>query len=181
MRAERDGVRSARIWYCREAIRAVPHLLLNATRHLRGADAMRVGGVVMTSYVFVGMLAGIAVAMWFSVFAALNRHAPPLDTMRFYGGSALGALAVFAAGYIAAWLDGKTPLVSALALGVAWACLDVVMILTVAPEAANPVFRPPSWYALYVPIVVMIAATAGGIVRVARSSLTRSPRVDRTT
>ncbi|MEO8622388.1 MAG: hypothetical protein ABI625_15055 [bacterium] len=33
MRAERDGARTARLWYAREALRSAPHLLQSAIRH----------------------------------------------------------------------------------------------------------------------------------------------------
>lgn len=66
LRMEREGRVRAQLWYAREAIRAVPHLLWNAVRH--GGASGRLRGV--------GLLAGLAAAPTL-VVALLLRDAPP--------------------------------------------------------------------------------------------------------
>lgn len=51
LRTERDGPVRAQLWYAREALRALPHLLWNAVRHGGASGRLRVAGL------FVGLAA----------------------------------------------------------------------------------------------------------------------------
>jgi hypothetical protein len=168
LRAERDGIRRARRWYYREAVRTAPHLLRDWSRGLTARDAYHLAGVVLTSYVFMTMLGVLFVNLARGVMMAFGRPpgAPllvsPSDALLAAIGLPLGAVAATTGGYIAAWLHDRAPLISALALGVTWSC--------VAVSVSTFVGGVPGWYQLGVPVVLILGTAAGGMLRV------RTPR-----
>ncbi|MGZ8377129.1 MAG: hypothetical protein ACXW05_20495 [Gemmatirosa sp.] len=67
-RAARDGVRAARWWYVREAVRSAPHLVRSWRRHAGRHQRARVAacvalGVVASSVAVLALLAGAAVTV----------------------------------------------------------------------------------------------------------------------
>jgi hypothetical protein len=168
-RADRDGPGAARRWYYRESIRATPHLLRGWMRGVHARDLTHLAGVVLSSYVFLVMLAGFLAASVLSVIVAFGlapdlRLLRPGDPLLLAIGLPLGVAAAMMGGYIAAWLHYRAPLVGALALGVVWSCVDL-SVLAIATTT-------PLWYWLAVPVAVVAATATGGILRVCTS---RSP------
>jgi len=169
LRADRDGLGAARRWYYRESIRATPYLLRSWIRRVRARDLTHLGGVVLSSYVFLAMLGGFLAATVLSVVVAFGlapdlRLLRPGDPLLLAIGLPLGVAGAMTGGYIAAWLHHRAPLVGALALGVVWSCVDL-SVLAIATSA-------PLWYWLAVPIVVLVGTATGGALRVCTS---RSP------
>jgi hypothetical protein len=175
LRAERDGISAARLWYYRESIRATPHLLRNWSRHLRARDVSHLAGVILTSYVFV-LMPGVVLAMMVrsvmmalgvsSGFQLIHPESPLLPAI----GLMLGVLSTMTGGYIAAWLHARAPMVGALALGVVWSCASLSLIAIVGSA--------PTWYQFGAPLVVVVGTTVGGMLRVSTSrspTLTSSP------
>jgi hypothetical protein len=174
LRVERDGIGAARRWYCRESIRATPHLLRDWARSLRPRDLSHLAGVVLSSYVFLVMLAGFLAAV---VRSTIVTFGVPLDLQLFRAGNLLlhaiglplGAIGAIMGGYIAAWLHDRAPLVSALALGVVWSCVDLSVLRILGGI--------PAWYQFAVPVVVVVGTATGGALRVCGSqSLGRGRR-----
>jgi hypothetical protein len=62
-------------------------------------------------------------------------------------------------GWIAAWFDEKTPLVNALALGVAWSCVTIAV-------SAIAGTREPAWYPACAAALVAAGTTIGGVLHV---------------
>jgi len=131
-RAERDGVCAARRWYYREATRSTPHLLRSWTQHVERKELARIGGVLVTSYMiavmtFVFMLmAGIAIAVRLGMLLPTAPIWPNPSAFLLAGLTLYGAAFWTFVGYVVAWLDERTPLISALALVVVLACLALV-------------------------------------------------------
>jgi hypothetical protein len=163
LRAQRDGVAAARRWYCREAVRAAPHLVRSWARGLRGRDITHLGGIILTSYVFTLVILLFAAATVASVMDAVGalpdfESASWRDRRLLWLELALAPLSSMTGGYIAAWLGHRTPLISALALGLAWSCAGVALAAAIA--------HVPAWYPVALGLVVIIGTTAGGAVRV---------------
>jgi hypothetical protein len=161
-RAEQDGHGAARRWYYREALRAAPHLLQNGIRGLRARDVRHIAGVVFASYCFVMMLAFFASMIGGAIMAtgqiAPGRFAQPGDPL-FYVGYAIGFGCAVTGGVIAAWLDRRMPLLSALALGVVWAGAGIA-VTTIAGGADI------GWLRAVAPLGIFIGTTIGGVLRV---------------
>lgn len=71
---------------------------------------------------------------------------------------------VTAGGWMASRREERAPAVSALALGIAWACLALVVPL---PGRATL----PTWYLLGLPVAVLTGTTLGGLRRIATRRL----------
>jgi hypothetical protein len=74
----------------------------------------------------------------------------------------LGAVA----GYLAAWLDSRAPLVTAAAFGAGILLVQFVMRHVFAGPMLNPY---PTWYLTGAPILAFVGTIAGGILRVRAS------------
>ena len=161
-RVEIDGVAAARRWYHREALRAAPHLLLDWARSLSLREVRRLVNVVVAAYFLVSVLFGFLVIILQSILQSLGiatgilafvpRSATPAV------GVMLAATTALLAGYFAASLDKKTPVVSAILLGILWAMPS--MVLSIILDTGEPVYRP------VVAIIMIVAATVGGILQV---------------
>ena len=121
VRVERDGPDSARRWYYREAIRATPHLLGDWRRSLRGPDIRHLAGVVLTSYVFALMIVFLGATLTRITAGALGfspqlRPGPFSRVELLVLWLPLEITCTVLGGYIAAWLDERAPLASAIAL-----------------------------------------------------------------
>ena len=68
-------------------------------------------------------------------------------------------MATIIGGVIAAWLDERAPLVSALALGVVWAGASIV-ILTIGPGNGD------GWLPVWAPLAQISGTSLGGVLRV---------------
>jgi hypothetical protein len=170
-RSAQNGVDAARRWYYWEAMRAAPHLLWDGVRGLRARDVRHIAGVVFAAYCFTLMLAfltsmftGAVLATW-NVSPRLFAHTN--DSVA-YVAFALGFVATIIGGVIAAWLDERAPLVSALALGVVWAGASIV-ILTIGPGNGD------GWLPVWAPLAQISGTSLGGVLRVrALRSVSRS-------
>jgi hypothetical protein len=172
VRAERDGGAAARRWYYREAVRVAPHLLRDCVRGFHRRDVAHVASVVGLSYV---CTATIGLFIFFtinSVTLALGLHLESIDRFLTHPYPIavtillllLGSTGAVLGGYIAACLDRRTPVVSAMSLGVAWTCLALASSAIVhGPPTPPPV---PSWYRFAAVALVIVGTSAGGVLRV---------------
>jgi hypothetical protein len=170
-RAERDGSGKARRWYYREAVRVTPHLVRNAARAFSRADLRHTANVIGLAYVCTITLAMFVTLTVFSVARAAGVSSgavgrfwtQPIPTMAVLGFLVLVMGEAMAGGFFAAWLDRRAPVVSACALGLVWSCA-----LSIAPAfvGVSSVARFPIWYSFTVPVIVVLGATAGGVLRV---------------
>lgn len=174
--AQTDGVNAARRWYYREAISATPHLLRVWWRRLRLRDVGNLAGIVLSSYVFLVMLAGFVLITVHSVATTLGL---PQDSHLLARsgrlvplvGLLMAVVGGFAGGRIAAWLDERAPLTNALALGVIWSCA----VLSMGAILGNT----PVWYRVSAALAVLVCTVLGGVHRALtapRSSLSSADR-----
>jgi len=179
LRAAHDGNGAARHWYYREAIRATPHLLWNGARSLRGRDVRHLAGVVLTSYVLLlvlalmigGMVRGVMVALGVAPGSGPLLQGGPLFRV---AAMMLGVITAMTGGYIAAWLNERAPLVTALVLGAVWSFAAVLITaMAGAPSSSEAFGAVPAWYRFIVPVVIVVGTTLGGMLRVSAS---RTPR-----
>lgn len=162
IRAEREGVRRARRWYYREVVRAAPHVLRDGVGCLDMRDVKHIASVVFAAYCLVmmlallaSMMAGAVMSTWQIVPGRFARHDDPL----FYVGYALGFACTVMGGAIAAWLDRRTPLLSALTLGMTWAGLGIASTAFVHVGDAG-------WFRVLTPLTTVMGAAIGGVVRI---------------
>jgi hypothetical protein len=161
LRADRDGEAAARRWYVAEAVRAAPHLMGDWARGLRKPEFMHLANVVFASFVFAETLLFFFELSLVSVFNLIG-VTPVMLTPSTVGplAPALGlsfiAIGALMGGCIAAWLDDKAPLVSAIALGAVWTCL----LIAFAVVSRSTV---PAWYPLGAALVMMSGTTFGGV------------------
>lgn len=170
IRAVYDGERAARRWYRQEALRVAPYLLRDWASRLRGRDAMRLVGLVSAVSGLVGVsLWGMLTAVEVTVERIVGPttfpwHDPQPGALTL-GLMLLGYVAVAAAGgWMASRREERAPAVAALALGIAWATLVLVIPL---PSRA-PL---PGWYLLAPAVAVLTGTTLGGMCRIATRRL----------
>ena len=174
VRVERDGPDSARRWYYREAIRATPHLLGDWRRSLRAPDIRHLAGVVLTSYVFALMIVFLGATLTRITADALG-FSPQLRPGPFSRVELLAwwlpleITCTVLGGYIAAWLDERAPLASAIALGVTWSAISVAVG---GITHGNDV---PAWYWVFAGVIQVLGPTVGGVLRL---RALRSPMIN---
>ena len=172
-RLERGGLRSARRWYHREAVRATPHLLRSWSRGLHVRDVAHLVGVVARAWVTVlglglmigGVIQGLMRALG---FASTARPILPGDPHIYTVGLTAAVVAGVLGGYAAAWLDRKAPIVAALTTGAIWACVEISAMLIGRGMALLPI-----GYRIAEPTALLLSAAIGGVLWVctARSSV----------
>lgn len=168
-RAERDGGETARRWYQREALRAAPHLLFNWSRRLGVSGGTRLVGVMVVAYaclVVLGLAIGaIGYGLLRAVGAPTNYHlpwgSPVAAALMLSTALALGVVITMLGGYLAARLDPEAPLASAVACGIAWGFIEIIVVMFA--------HQFPMWYRLAVPIVVSTGTALGGTIAVLRN------------
>jgi hypothetical protein len=162
-RVELDGLSRARRWYYREALRTAPHMLREGLGQLRARDVKRIAGVGFAAYCLVLMLGFLVSMMTGAILAAWDiaplRFGRPGDPL-FYVAYALGFAAAVIGGVIAAWLDERTPLLSALALGGTWAALAIITSTALASGAEM------GWMRVIAPLMIVAGTTLGGVLRI---------------
>ena len=155
-----DGEAAALAWYHREALRSIPHLLANGLRDVRPSDISRTAGMVVTAW----LLTGASVGVGLTILNAVLRLLLPMPAWLVPFGPVSMALILsvlalggFSGGYIAAWLDRRTPLITATALGVTWGLTELALytIGLVGPA--------PLWFPVVAPLVIAGSAIAGGL------------------
>lgn len=182
-RAETEGVGPATRWYRREALRAVPHLLRSWLQNLRLADAGHIGGVVATAYTGALILSLTLFGMIFGVVRSFGYQDRLLPWSNVAASMAIFfALMLFAAvfstlaGYLAAYLDARAPLVSAATLGL-FLFLELFVTRLVLSGRATAVSmaglgiflnRFPNWYLTSTPALELACAIVGGMLCVRR-------------
>jgi hypothetical protein len=173
-RVETDGIESATRWYRREAVRAVPHLFRSWLRGVRLGDVGHIAGVIITVYVRLAAIALILGGVIVGVVQVLGYQDRSLPWSNLLASSMiLSCLLLFGgvfstlAGYLAAGLDSRAPLVTAASFGT----LLLLGALLVPHMFSVPVpSRFPTWYLTAVPIVEFLGTIVGGVLRV------RAPR-----
>lgn len=165
-RAAEDGERAARRRYWREALRVAPYLLHSWARRLRARDAARLAGLVGATSCLVGvslwgMLAGVeTVVERMAGPTTFPWHDPQPGTLAL-GVMLLGYVAVAAAGgWMASRREDRAPAAAALAFGIAWAIL--ALVVPVPGRAALP-----TWYLLGLVVAVLTGTMLGGLRRIA--------------
>ena len=169
-RVARDGEPAARRWYRREALRAAPHLLYDGVRHLRARDVVHLVGVVFTAWV----LLGVVVALVAVPLAGVVLQGTGVDLASLLAPGAgrlpwqhpllaavmleLATLVALAGGRIAAALYGRAPLVGAIALGMTWTTLGLVV-----GALGGGI---PLWYRAAASVATLVGATLGGLLAV---------------
>lgn len=169
-----DGIRAARRWYRREALRAAPHLLLDGIRSLRFADARRllnIGLLSATLTVMIAMMAFFAAGALIEVFTAgLSSLAGP-GQFTITMSPILGVFLVCVilgmpvlTGFLAAAFEEKAPLLATLTVACGWTAL-VLLIAALQTDHSNRVRVD-----LALPVVgnlwVTIGCALGGLLRV---------------
>ncbi|MES2176406.1 MAG: hypothetical protein V4550_00965 [Gemmatimonadota bacterium] len=163
-RAEADGVPAARSWYYRESIRTVPHLLGHWARGLGKGDIKHIANVVFASYIFgaalVFALTGVVGAVMMALgvqFAVAEEHTviPPV-------GLAIVSMSSVTGGFVVAWLDKRTPLISAIVLGL------VVVIAALLMNALLPRTPMAAWYQITASTITMLGTSLGAVLYVRR-------------
>ena len=176
-RVERDGQGAARRWYYGEAIRVTPHLLRVWGRGLRPGDMRRLASLIFAAYFFTLMLTFLVMMVTQSVGGTLGltpavsfNHGSPADALSLAFAVAGGVVCSLTGGYIAAWLDDRAPLASAVALGVVWSIWGFVGAAITMARGEH------GWYLAFMSIVALVGPILGGILRVrgARSSIQRT-------
>ena len=173
-RAERYGEKSARMWYAREALLAVPHLLRNWLSRARLADARRllnVAGLAYVSTLMVAMLASFVVFGFLDLFSLEPAWFldPSVQVLGLYVAS---LIAPAVGGFFAASFEASRPMAAAAVLATAWAFVILAGAIVGAlfmPELLSHPVVPSTWARLLLMPFVMIACMAGGAVRVWRS------------
>jgi hypothetical protein len=167
-RVEWDGVSEARRWYYAHAIRTAPFLLRLWLRHASRADVSRVLGVVVTAYMGLLMIAAAVGAIGMSILNVFDVPAFDLegrilagDPVVFLVMLGFGMMNSVLGGFLAAWIDDRKPLISAVAFGSLWAVVQIVlpMISGVGPY----------WYRALIPAVLIAGAFSGGVMRVLKA------------
>lgn len=171
IRAARDGADSARRWYWRETVRAVPHLLADWRRSLRAPDIRHLAGVVFTAYFFTAMLVFLALALATGAADALGSisRTPTYQFSRVQLVALWLSVAITSTvlgGCIAAWLDRRAPLASAITLGLAWSATSL------AVGGITRGHEVPLWYWLFAAALQVVGPTVGGVLCVRRLGLT---------
>lgn len=172
LRVEEDDPQAACLWYYREALRAVPHLVGDALSRLRPRDVRRSAGIGLGALALLYAI-GISVGTvgWTAYGIAVALGMPPVAALGpgplvFALGLTLGVSTGVAGGYLAVWLDRRAALGSALAFGLVATC-EFVSLTTLA-TAFVPDATSPLWYRIATPIVLLTGALLGGALRVAR-------------
>jgi hypothetical protein len=173
-RVDANGIESATRWYRREAVRAVPHLFRSWLRGVRLGDVGHIAGVIITVYVRLAAIALILGGVIVGVVQVLGYQDRSLPWSNLLASSMiLSCLLLFGgvfstlAGYLAAGLDSRAPLVTAASFGT----LLLLGALLVPHMFSVPVpSRFPTWYLTAVPIVEFLGTIVGGVLRV------RAPR-----
>jgi hypothetical protein len=162
-RDSRDGATAATRWYRREALRSAPHLLWSGVRALGARGLLRLCGVAISAYVLVLVAAVIVIAPTTSLASAFGvGPGASVSVPLLLVAIALGTLGAVAAGYVAAWLESRTPLLASMTLGVLSVAVQLV-VLAVQPQST-------AWYQALAPLLVLSATTAGGVLRVRRAT-----------
>lgn len=158
-----DGPKAARRWYYRESLRVAPHLLRSWWRGLGWRDVFRIGETVAWSWLSVIGLQGLAYAFVLRISRATGAP-PPLilafgfDSLWFVAMFAWNCLAGIAVGYLAASLDRRSPVPTALATAVVWTCLAALI------WAASADLRY-SWVIAANAVFVLSGMVGGGVLR----------------
>jgi hypothetical protein len=174
-RITRDGRMSADLWYWGQAIRTMPHHLLdwcvNATRRdvrLRLAGILVVVGIAALPAAAAHVMANISLAVAQVMLGSLSAVSDggtstmplTLNWLEIAGiPLAVSAICALAGAYVLGSRSRIAPLVSVFWLGAAW----------IAVSAALPLaLRWPSWYFVALPAVLAVATASGGILAMLR-------------
>jgi hypothetical protein len=174
VRAQRDGEGAARSWYVREAAYAVPALLRSAARNVRGRALMHLVGLALTAFVLSRFVIGFVLILALRVLQSADTGTGDFMWVILALKVPLGLVSVVLAGYIAAWLHERAPLVAAMMLGGLWVVTGIAAsaILVAAGVFPNqvPVMANP-WLQLANAILLIVGTTTGGVLRVISSRL----------
>jgi hypothetical protein len=175
-RITRDGRVSAKVWYWGQAIRTMPHLLLdwcvNATRRdvrLRLAGMLVVFGIAALPAAAAHAMANIKLAIVQMMLASMSSAVSDggqtmpltLNWLKIAGVPlAVSAVSALAGAYVLGSRSRIAPLVSVFWLGAAW-----IAVAAALPLALRSL---PSWYFVALPAVLVVATASGGILALLR-------------
>ena len=180
LRAERDGLSSARRWYYRESVRATPYLLRDWLRSARAVDIASIVawtlGTFLIGDVLRVLLEAAVVASWGTVPDSLGiLNAAWRDVMQDRPTTAavvrvLGWIAPVAGGYVTAWANPRAPLAAAFGVGALPAAISMVVTLWQLFNTGPSALAPPSLeYRLTVPQLWLACTMTGGALQVLRT------------
>lgn len=169
-RLDERGPAAARRWYLRESLRAAPHLLHDWLRELRSGRMLRQAGLLVTAYAVTSVLMLVpwslalgAAAMWgLSPRQALEGGGNVVALTMLLAFMVCGAVT---AGYVAARLDARAPLASALLMGTVWWCVTVTASVLAVASGHD---AGPAWYRIVAPLILLACTPAGAVVRLHR-------------
>jgi hypothetical protein len=160
-RTGRFGEQAARLWYYREVFRTAPYFVRNWWALVSGTELRQLLNVVGYAYILT-VLAEFVVAMviWFPM-AAAGMHKDPIA-----GAITLSVLAVISpifAGFAAASLHRKAPIIASAAFGLA---ILTVALGVIAMKSFLPQGPVPEWFRLAAATTGSLGAVYGGMIRV---------------
>ena len=170
-RIPRDGRMFADLWYWRQAIRTMPHLLrdwcVTATRRdvrLRLAGILVVFGMAVlpaaAAHVTANMSLAVARVILGSLSAVDGGMPLTLNWLEIAGiPLAVSAICALAGAFVLGSRSRIAPLVSVCWLGAAWITVSAALPLAL---------RWPSWYFVALPTVLAVATASGGILSILR-------------
>jgi hypothetical protein len=158
VRAERDGRWSARLWYYREAIRAVPHLLRSWSQQLRFRSVARLAAAVVGAFVLLKIASIID-----HVIAIRTIEANHIGTSAAFTIHAILRFAhLVLGGYLAAWLGGREGLIAALAFGALQSAVSVA-VWSLADVSV--------WFSVSAAGVTLVGTMSGAVLRLRTSPI----------
>lgn len=161
-RAESEGIAAARRWYYRESLRAAPHLLLHWVRSLRVREIRRLVNVLFAAYFLVSLLVVVLTVMARNTLETLGMSVSSPQPGGAVTRLAFGAAAAVLMGYCVASLDKKTPLASAVLLGILWSSAGIVTLLIARTHDS-------AWNFAAAATVMVVGTTVGGMLQVRNS------------
>ena len=172
IRARYDGHRLARRWYMREALRSVPHLLGSGLRDAGFRGIGNLLSLVLTTWVLVSITVGPAMLIVLGVITPIWPEFLKIaqDGSRWPAVATISAsVAAFVGGLFAAALHKAAPLRGALALGLTWAVVELILV------AVGLTGWGAMWFPVVVPPLIVGAAIAGGLLYLRRQARSESP------
>jgi hypothetical protein len=160
-RIGRVGEKAARLWYYKEVFRSAPHFVRNWSASVKGPELRQLIAVLGYAYILT-LLAEFLLVM----IVGLPLAATGMSNEPVVGAIMLSTLAVVSpifAGFAAASLYGKAPIIAAAAFGL------VIMTVTLASIAATSFMRQgpvPESFRLAVAVTASFGAVYGGTIRV---------------
>jgi len=157
------GERAARIWYAREALRAIPYLTRDAMRHLGIGGIAHVVVAALKAYASIVIVLLILFPLAKPLLHGLAQPRPGTAIVIALTTTILG-------GYLAARFGRRAPLVSSVTLGAFWTVMFTAGLFVVLERYAH--VNTPPWCAFAGPAIIVAGTSLGGVFCVARPRAT---------